>query len=204
MTHLREETPPNPFTTRHTRPGRLAPRNADGTPLDLAALLARAPAAGAIEGPHGAGKTNLLTAVAGRLAEAGRLAGLLRPRARRDGRHVLWAVVRARPGTTLCVDSWERVGTPWNALVVWAARRRRVGLVVTSHRPTGLPTLVRCRTTPALLARLVADLPGHGGLIDTTDVEQAYRTRRGDIREALYDLYDVFERRARGSAPRRS
>ena len=57
--------------------------------------------------------------------------------------------------------------------------------------------LVRCVTTPALLGRLVDDLPGHGGLIATEDVEQAFRRHGGDIREALYDLYDRFERRTR-------
>lgn len=189
--------PRNPFATRHTRPGRLVPRDAHGEPLDLADVLAAAPSAAAIEGRHGAGKTNLLTALAERLAAADRFAGLMRPRKLGDGAAVLRAVVRARPGTTLCIDSWECIGFLWAALVRWAARRRRVGLVVTSHRPTGMPTVVRCDTTPILLARLVDELPAHGGLVDAADVEDAFRAHGGDIREALYDLYDRFERRAR-------
>lgn len=191
--------PPNPFATRHTAPGRLAPRDSRGAPLDLAALLAAARAAGAaaIEGRHGAGKTTVLTALANRLAEAGLLAGLVRTRSRADGVAVLRAVRAAPAGTTVCIDSWEALGRVGAAVIRWAARRRRVNILVTSHRPTGMQTLVHCATTPDLLARLVADLPPHGGLIGAADVEQAFRRHDGDVREALYDLYDRFERRAR-------
>lgn len=189
----------NPFSTRHTRPGRLAPRDAAGAPLDLPALLSRARAlrVAAIEGRHGAGKTNLLIALAGLLAAAGRHAGTLRPRSWRDGPAVLRAVLGAAPGTTLCIDSWEALGPPWAAIIGWAAWWRSVGLLVTSHAPTGLPVLVRCETSAVLLSRLVAELPGHLGLIGPADVEQAFGARRGDVREALYDLYDRFERRVR-------
>jgi hypothetical protein len=190
-------TPRNPFATRHTRPGCLLPRDARGEPLDLAALLATASSAVAIEGPHGAGKTNLLTALADRLAAVDRLAALLRPRTPWDGATVLRAVGRSRPGTTLCIDSWECIGPLWATLVRWAARRRHVGLVVTSHRPTGMPTVVRCDTTPTLLGRLVRELPDHGGLVDAADVDLAFRAHGGNIREALYDLYDRFEWRSR-------
>ena len=199
MTVAWAAVPPNPFATRHTAPGRLAPRDCRGEPLDLAALAeaARAAGAAAIEGRHGAGKTTLLTALAGRLAEAGLLGGFVRPRSRADAVSVLRAVRAAPADTTVCIDSWEALGRAAAALIRWVAWRRGVGLLVTSHRPTGMPTLVRCATTPDLLARLVAALPPHGGLIGATDVEHAFRRHEGDVREALYDLYDRFERRAR-------
>lgn len=193
--------PRNPFATRHTRPGCLAPRNPAGEALDVAALAthARHLRAAAIVGPHGAGKTNLMHALARHLGGTGLLGGTIRVRSRRDGIAVLRAVLRARPRTTVCVDGWEPLGRAGALSVRWLAAVRRVGLVVTCHRSAGMPTLVRCATTPALLARLVADLPGHGGLIGATDVHEAFAARRGDVREALYDLYDRFERRARGA-----
>ena len=191
--------PANPFATRHTAPGRLPPRGGRGEPLDLEPLLDRARAAGmaAIVGPHGAGKTNLLTALAARLDEAGLLAGLVRPRSRADGVAVFRAVRAASPGATLCIDSWETLGPALALVIRWTARRRRVGLLVTTHGSAGMPALMRCETTPELLTRLVADLPPHGGLIRHDDVEDAFLRHGGDVREALYDLYDRFERRAR-------
>ena len=189
----------NPFATRHTRPGRVIPRDGCGRPLDVAALASRvrAPGAVAIEGPHGAGKSNLLTALAGHLASVGILAATVRLRSRHDGRLVSDAVGRSPRGTVLCIDGWETLGALRAAGVRWVSRRRGVGLLVTAHRPTGMPTLIRCATTPALLGRIVADLPDHGGLVTDADVAAAYAAHRGNLREALYDLYDRFERRSR-------
>ena len=191
--------PRNPFATRHTRPGRLVPRDAAGVPLDLEAVAARALTLGvaAIEGPHGSGKTNLLAALAKHLGADGRPVEAIRVRSARDGLRALGCIRRSGPGATVCVDGWEALGRTWAALVRWSASRRGVGLIVTCHRALGLPTLVRCTTSPALLARLVADLPAHEGLIGGSDIAAAFAARRGDVREALYDLYDRFERRAR-------
>lgn len=199
MTDLPTMSPRNPFVTRHTSPGRLAPRDHRGERLDLTSLVVRLRAAGsaAIVGPHGAGKTNLLTALAALLAESGHLAGLVRPRSAADGPRVLGLVRAAPRGGILCIDSWEALGRAWPVAIRCFARTRDVGLLVTTHRPSGLATLVRCRTSPELLARLVADLPPHGGLIERGDVDQAFQEHHGDVREALYDLYDRFERRVR-------
>ena len=193
----------NPFTTRHVRPGRLVPRDAAGEPLDLDALVTRARALGAtaLEGPHGAGKTNLLAALADRLAAVGLLADTIRIRTRRGGAVVLRAVLRAAPGATLCVDGWESLGRAAAAVIRRVAGFRGVGLIVTTHRAAGMPVLHRCGTTPALLARLVAELPDHGGLVGPADVAEAFAAPRGDVREALYDLYDRFERRSRVGEP---
>lgn len=189
----------NPFTTRHTRPGRLVPRDAHGEPLDLGALVteARRLRSASIVGPHGAGKTNLLANLAGGLADAGVLAGTVRVRSRRDGMSVLRATLLAARGAILCIDGWEALGGAWAGAIRRLSRWRDVGLLVTCHSAVGWPVLVRCSTTPTLLARLVADLPDHGGLLTATDVAEAFTACRGDVREALYDLYDRFERRAR-------
>lgn len=84
---------------------------------------------------------------------------------------------------------------------------RAVGcrLLVTSHRPSPrLQTLVRCETTPRLLEALVARLvdPSRWGAaaIDLIDVEEAFAGHAGDVREALYELYDRFEMRRRAAA----
>jgi hypothetical protein len=176
--------PPNPFATRHTRPGALPPLDEHGDPLDIAALADRClvlPAA-AIEGPHGHGKTTLIARIVEHLGERGVPVEVVRMRSAADGGRVLLAVVRVGRGTLVCIDGWERLGRMAAAVVRLAARCRSVRLLVTAHRSTGLP---------------VERLPDHGGRIAAADVAAAFARHRGNLRESLYDLYDRFERRIR-------
>lgn len=196
----RHRLPPNPFATRFTRPGRLSIRDRDGTPLDPATLvdaLDHLGGAAAVEGPHGSGKTTLLLAVADALGARRRLAGLLRLHGRSDATRALAALRTAVPGSVLCIDSWERAGRWTAAAIRRSGRRMAVGLLVTSHRPTGLPLLHRCGTSANLLARLVDDLPSHRGCITPADIGAAHARHAGDLRAALFDLYDRFEHRIR-------
>lgn len=187
----------NPFATRFTRPGVVEPLDATGAPLDLAALIAEARRLGAavIEGPHGSGKTNLLTALAGRLASDGMSAGIVRVRSRADLAAAWRLVWTARPGQVACIDSWEQLGLPGGMLVRAAAAVRGVTIVTTSHAATGMPRLIWCRTSPALLAAVVGRLPDHAGRIAPADLADSFARHAGNLRDSLANLYDRFERR---------
>jgi hypothetical protein len=191
----------NPFTTRHTRPGRLPPLDESGRPRDLGAVLAavrRSPAT-AIVGPHGTGKSTLLAAVHAELEAAGQAADLRQLRRRRDGLALLATVLLTRQGQALCVDGWERLGAIGAATVRLAAGIRGCQLVVTSHHPTGMPTIVRTAGTLPLLAAIVARLPDHDGLITGSDLAESFARHGGNLRDSLGDLYDRFELRVRRS-----
>jgi len=201
----------NPFSTRFTRPGRIAPLDGGGEEVDAAALLVRLAAVGgaaAIIGPHGSGKTTLL----GHLADAIEATGVTVMRVRSRGRwgatNVLFALVRAGRAATVCVDSWECLGPVARNTLPIVARMLGCGLLVTMHLQSRLPVLARCRTTAALLERICMTLPGHdawyGTVITPDDVEAAFARHRGDIRESLYELYDTFELRSRTVEMRRS
>ena len=190
----------NPFSSRHVRPGRLQPLTAETKIRDLPALMATIRAAGgsaAIEGSHGTGKSTLMVALAGELASAGRLAGNLQLRSTRDCLTALGLVWRAEPGSTVCLDGWERLGWPGSLAVRCLARMRGCDLLVTSHRPTGLPLSIVLAGSLRLLRAIVAELPDHGGLIQDQDLVTAFARHEGNLREALCDLYDRFEERAR-------
>ncbi len=189
--------PANPFTTRQTRVGRLPPLDAAGRPLDVAGLLAdigRQGAAG-IEGPHGTGKSTLLAALAA--AAGGRQARVWRLDRRRDAWAVAWALLGIPAGGLVCLDGWEAIGGLGRWTIRFLARRRGVALVVTSHRPTGLPLVIRTAGSLRLLEAIVGRLPSAGGLIDRADLAAACQAQAGNLREALLDLYDRFEARAR-------
>jgi hypothetical protein len=48
----------------------------------------------------------------------------------------------------------------------------------------------------AVLAAVVDHLPNPPGLITSADLDSAYDASGGNLREALFGLYDLFEQRA--------
>jgi hypothetical protein len=192
--------PTNPFATRFTKPGMLPPLGPHGEPIDASRLLDRlAPGrVVAIVGPHGHGKSTLLAALTTAAGRAGFATTAVRVRSPLDSWRPIAAALASPGGGVLACDGWERA-LPGTALVVrLLAAARRLRVVVTTHCRRGLPVLVRCDTSPALLDELVARLPDHGGLIGGADIDEAYERHAGNLREALCDLYDRFERRVRG------
>ena len=101
----------------------------------------------------------------------------------------------------MIVDGYEQLG--W-----WARRklhrqceRRKWGLVVTAHAPVGLPTLATTGTTPELAQALVERLLPGDGPISVADVAERFARHGGNLREILFDLYDLYEaRRPAGSS----
>jgi len=200
--------PTNPFSTRFVRPGMVEPLDAEGRPIDLAALAARLCklGCGAIEGSHGHGKTTLLAALAAELTAVGHHAPLIKLRTAADAGGAIAAILRApragrgrcdeTPASFICIDSWECLG--WRRVLVrLAARARGCGLLVTSHRRTGLPVLWTCGTSRELLSAIVHSLPKHDGRITAGDVVAAFVAHGGNLRESLFFLYDRFECRVR-------
>jgi len=188
----------NPFATRFTRPGAIPPLDDEGGPLDVASLFERAMSAGpvvVIEGAHGTGKTTLLVALLARAAANRRRMAFVRAASVADAWTVAAAIGGASRDTVIGLDGGERLPVGAFTLVRVLARLRGVVVLATTHRPVGLPVLARCRSTPRLLAAVVGHLPTHGGRIDGSDINEAFGRHGGDLREALFDLYDRFERR---------
>ena len=192
----------NPFASRYTRPGGLPPLDYMGRCIDADAMLSAFDHMGAmasIRGPHGAGKSTLLTHLADRWEDRGMAVERVRLRTRADMAQAMACIGRAPDAGLVCIDSWELAG----GFARWRACRkaRSVGcrLLVTEHRRTGLPALIECRTTAALLGKIVSQLPDHhrwfGTLIDSLDIEAAFALSGGNLREAIAELYDRFERR---------
>jgi len=99
------------------------------------------------------------------------------------------------------VDSWERLGVAGGAIVQAVAWCRGCRCIATSHEAAGLPVLADCRPTPAVLRGDRRTPPRCWGMVwpDHRQAGPAQILERhgGDIREALFDLYDRFEARRR-------
>lgn len=148
----------------------------------LAALGWRA----AIVGPHGRGKTTLLEDLAPRLEARGFRVRMLtlwdeHPRLGAEDRAHLRDL---GPRDFLLLDGAEQLG-PLSWLLLKRRCRGAGGLLVTSHRPGLLPTLLECDTSPELLAGIVRELGA-----EVPDPEALFARHGGNLRNALRELYD--------------
>jgi ABC-type glutathione transport system ATPase component len=155
----------NPFSSCHVEPGAIPWVG------DLERLYRRWHELGGraqIVGPHGSGKTTLVTHLIARAA--------------RDG----WAVA-------VLDDPAAR--TP---LRLALARLRHRHLLVAAHRDLGLPTLLRTSVSLAtafeVVTHLLRDAPGSRP--SRRELTELLELHEGNLRRVLFDLYDRYEGRS--------
>lgn len=188
---------PNPFNTSRVRPGAIGYRFPPGE--SVAELIDRLRAQrwrGQIVGSHGSGKSTLLAALRPALEAAGRRTMLVTLTA--GQRWLPQSVARARlgPAGLLIVDGYERLARPARWLANFCCRTRGWGLLVTAHNDVGLPMLAVANPDLPTAQAIVRDLvAGYNGTIGDDDVEAAWRRRDGNLRETLFDLYDLYAER---------
>ena len=155
---------------------------------------------GAIVGLHGRGKTTLLEDLAGKLRGRGlgvrsmRIPGGARELSADQER----SLAELTAGELLALDSAGALSSrAWRR--VRGATRSAAGLVVTSHRPERLPTLVELRTTAGLLADIVSELAGRELAARLPPAGELFARHAGNLRAALRELYDYCAGRSGGS-----
>jgi ABC-type molybdenum transport system ATPase subunit/photorepair protein PhrA len=198
------DRPSNPFATRFTRPGAIAFQFPAGqSPEQLVEQLRQHAWRGQIIGPHGSGKSTLLAGLSPALTAAGRQVVLVRLR---DGQRRLPPELNPRTwqaSTQAIIDGYEQLGLLSRfRLRRWQAKRG-FGLLVTAHASAGLPTLWQTEPTEQRLAAIVAQLLQRPQLApeELALVEKTFELHQGDQREALFALFDVFERGQWPQAP---
>jgi hypothetical protein len=199
----------NPFraerviaTIRYTCP--------DGDLDSLIAKLATLRYRAAIVGPHGAGKTTLLEDLGRALQDRGFL--ITSVRLATDDRRLpdAWRSSAARlgPRDIVCLDGAEQLTAIQWLWFRWCARRAG-GLIVTSHARGRLPLLIECTTTADLLERIVRRL-SPALTAGAPPAGELFLRHRGNLREALRELYDLhavdpspsaLTRGSRGTSP---
>lgn len=190
----------NPFSTRHVRPGALEYLfgNEHGA-AELHERLRQNAWLGEIVGPHGSGKSTLLATLAPGFQQAGRQVVHI---SLHDGqRRLPVSIAQSRTwneATQVVVDGYEQLGW-WSRHWLDLTRRRRgAGLLVTTHASVGLPLLVSTSPSlPSMQAIVARLLPMGCVLITPDDVARCYEQHRGNARELLFALYDLYELRRR-------
>ena len=139
---------------------------------------------GAIVGPHGSGKTTLLGEVAQQLEARGMRVTRLFFNDRNRALPPDFDANSFEANDALLVDGPEHLRA-WER---WQLRRARSGaFVVTAHRKLWLPTWIQTSTSPDLLRELCARLDAE---IMADDAARLWARHQGDVRAALWELYD--------------
>ncbi|MEM9480629.1 MAG: hypothetical protein AAGA58_13320 [Verrucomicrobiota bacterium] len=144
---------------------------------------------GAVVGPHGAGKTTFLSALQKRLNERGKATEMLfLNRQSREIPEVFFE--KLTPETIILFDGAEQLNFfQWRKFLGHTRQTR--GLIISLHRPGRLPTFLRLNPTPTLLHQCINRL-APSSHIDPTNI---FTTRKGNLREALLDCYDLHATR---------
>ncbi len=192
-----DDIPSNPFSTNRIRPGAIpyifSPKE------NAASLIARLRAndwRGQIIGAHGTGKSSLLAALMPEIARAGRHPILV---TLHDGERSFAAhqgeIAQATVETVLIVDGFEQLAF-WNRWRLRAfCRRRASGLLVTAHASVGLPTLITTVVERSTAEMVLQSLLPQATADDRAELHKALAAHGGNLREALFDLYDLHELR---------
>ncbi|MFV1965504.1 MAG: hypothetical protein ACC628_08795 [Pirellulaceae bacterium] len=191
----------NPFSTGATRPGARTFRFPSGVaPEQLVHQLRQQSWWGEILGPHGSGKSTLVTTLEPLLREAGRdvrYFTLHQGEKRLSISHhvrTTWAA-----STQVVVDGYEQLSLWQRAMLKRICKRQHAGLLVTTHESIALPTLYRTSISLELAQQLVGELTGgDASLITSDDVRQSFHRQQANLREVFFELYDVYESRRPG------
>jgi hypothetical protein len=192
------DLPGNPFSTRHTRPGAMPFLFPAGEGAEtLIGRLRRNGWRGEIVGPHGTGKSALLMALVPAIERAGQTPLLV---TLHDGQRRLPLDVnresQLQPPTLLIVDGYEQLSRWSRFWLKRLCRRRGLGLLATAHDSVGLPELYRTAADAELFQKIVEQLmAGQPCPWNVADLTARLARHGGNLREALFDLYDLYEQR---------
>ncbi|HTQ39866.1 MAG TPA: hypothetical protein VMJ32_12630 [Pirellulales bacterium] len=214
----------NPFATRWVRPGAVPYIfSPEANAKLLIEKLRRANWRGAIVGPHGSGKSTLLATLLPLIECMGICVRwiTLHNGQRNLPQGVLTLPLLQKSSETgpresersaalIVVDGYEQLSWWARRRLATACRRSGWGLLVTMHREPrrnkfpaiffskffDFPVLFRTAADLPTLRHMVERvLPPHGGYIHHEDVATAFHSQQGNVREALFALYDLFEQR---------
>jgi hypothetical protein len=186
----------NPFSARRISPGAVSYVFPAGeNPETLVERLRQAGWWGEIVGPHGSGKSTLLAALMAAIQRAGHQTVLI---ALHDGEHRLPPSVqcdpRLRSPMVLVVDGYEQLSRWSRFTLKRSCRRQRLGLLVTAHKSVGLPHLYQTAVRAEVGGQVVdLVLAGRQPPFGPEEVSRCLARHGGNLREALFELYDLFE-----------
>ncbi len=193
----------NPFSATRLRPGTIDFIFEHGKTLgQLVDLLEANQWRGAITGLHGTGKSTLLAAMTPAIEARGRIVKCVTLSAgqRTLPRDFLASLRPAAGRGVAAVDGIEQLSA-WSRLRLNRFCKSQGGVLVASHRPARLPVIYQTAIDVPRAWRVVERFQdGFTPLVRLSDLVERLAQRHCNLREALFDLYDIYEERRRMSS----
>ncbi|MEO8494692.1 MAG: hypothetical protein ABI614_06460 [Planctomycetota bacterium] len=197
----------NPFSTASVKPGAMSFHfSGDVSAASLVAVLKQNGWRGQIVGPHGSGKSTLLQTLFPLIEAAGREVRCYIAKLN-DRQLPISAAEQARwkDSTQIVIEGFELLGRRSQKMLERVCRKQQAGLLITCHKPHGLPTLFQTSVTVELAISLVEELlPAECDFITPADVRDSFSRHGQDLRELLFEMYDLYEQRRTCESPRPS
>ena len=182
----------NPFAMDRVHTIRYRVQN--GTLADLMTRLKELNYRAAIIGPEGSGKTTLLEDLERALAGQGVKTRMVfvndtSPLPDPACRRLLSELTRDE---LLLLDGADLIPRSCWSVLKRHTITRALGLVITSHRPGLLPTLIECATSPSLLRDIARELQPSDHPIPAQSLDSLFQRHQGNLRACLRELYDLY------------
>lgn len=190
----------NPLSSRYIRPGAIPFFFPEGCSAEgLVERLQQTAWHGQILGAHGSGKSALVAELISALHRAGRQVALYE--LHEGQRHLppnFPPQTEGEKPLVVLIDGYEQLSRLARFRLRRQCRQLGFGLIVTAHRSVGLPELVRLQPEEKLAQKIVQWLLRDSPVkITPEEVSAAYHAQKGDLREMLFNLYDLWEQRIR-------
>jgi hypothetical protein len=193
--------PTNPFSAARLRPGTIDFIFEHGQTLtQLVDLLQANHWRGEITGRHGTGKSTLLAAMIPAIEGRGRIVKSVTLSAgqRTLPRGYLTSLRLTAGLGVAAVDGIEQLSTLSRLRLKRCCKVSAAGLLVASHRSARLPRIYQTAVEVPRAWKVVERFQeGYAPLVTLADLVERLAQRQANLREALFDLYDVYEERRR-------
>lgn len=192
----------NPFSTRNVRPGVRSYLFSKGDSVgELIDRLEQFEWRAQIVGPHGSGKSTLVQSLRLLIHSAGKVTSVFELHDGQTRLQLDHAELASRGRESmLVIDGFEQLGWLTRRKIKSFCIKNQTGLLVTSHESVGLPTLfetsVSLETATSVVAQILAS-ENAASVISSVDIQSLYNSHGGNLRDLLFGLYDLYERRRR-------
>jgi energy-coupling factor transporter ATP-binding protein EcfA2 len=152
---------------------------------------------GEIIGPHGSGKSSLLAAILPIIEREGRSPLLIELHdSQRSLPLNLARDPRLTPHCIVVVDGYEQLSR-WNrGRFLHHCQKHEIGILVTAHQSVGMPLVFHAQPNQTLAEQIVAQLLGdRKSFLSREAIHECFARHHGDLREMLFNLYDLYEKR---------